>query len=131
MSWHKPETHTTPSKGSVHDEGASEPLAVGRELCDRLKRMNDALEHEPVAWAVMLHGGPLVVSRFWNVCDDEARVQGSAASVVPLYAHPPQDRVVRLPRRTIATGPVGIGWNEAMMLVVAELEAAGVRWEYD
>jgi hypothetical protein len=42
-----------------------------------------------------------------------------------------RERVVRLPRHDIATGPVGIGWNAAMTRVVAELEAAGVRWEYE
>ena len=38
--------HTTPSDGSVPREGTSERLAVGRELCDRLTRMNDANEQD-------------------------------------------------------------------------------------
>jgi hypothetical protein len=41
-----PPPPTTPSEGSVPGEGTSEPLAVGRELCDRLRRMNDANEQD-------------------------------------------------------------------------------------
>lgn len=116
MSWHKPETHTTPSEGSVHDEGASEPLAVGRELCDRLKRINDAIEQEPVAWAVW-GGGYGYVSLLRESAEEAARSDGG--TLITLYAAP-QDRVVRLPK-VVCSCCAGA--------FCESLDAAGVKWE--
>jgi hypothetical protein len=123
----------------VHDEGASEPLAVGRELCDRLKRINDAIEHEPVAWAVMEGGKPIAMfsSAFTDrsEADAFARMFADRCTVVPLYAAPPQDRVVRLPRRRASAcgGKYGDGWThgfaEAMYRVELMLSADGVKWK--
>ena len=42
----------------------------------------------PVAWATLFCGSPLVVSRFKQICDDEAYYQGDVATVIPLYRSP-------------------------------------------
>jgi hypothetical protein len=43
---------------------------------------------KPVAWATLFCGSPLVVSRFKQICDDEAHYQGDVATVIPLYRSP-------------------------------------------
>jgi hypothetical protein len=43
---------------------------------------------KPVAWATLFCGSPLVVSRFKQLCDDEAHYQGDVATVIPLYRSP-------------------------------------------
>ncbi len=80
---------------------------------------------EPVAWAVLDSAGSVIhasVSR--DACErgfaDEEIEQG--LSLAPLYAAPPQDRVVRLPKKD---------WtNPAIVLKVMDaLDAAGVKWK--
>ena len=63
---------------------------------------------EPVAWATLFCGSPLVVSRFKQICDDEARYQGDVATVIPLYRSPTlTDAEREAVRYMIAAGKFG------------------------
>jgi hypothetical protein len=88
---------------------------------------------EPVAWAVMYPGGFCigVVALHKHLAEERAAV---GDTVVPLYAAPPQDRVVRLPKvpdEMISTDKDTEGWLAAFDAFTEALDAAGVRWEYE
>jgi hypothetical protein len=95
---------------------------------------------EPVAWAVVCGESDSLMGfchtkreaiRFMHALIEATRAERFVLSHVPLYAAPPQDRVVRLPPKENATGPIGHGWNAAIDECRIMLEAAGVRWEYE
>lgn len=82
---------------------------------------------KPVAWATLFCGSPLVVSRFKQICDDEAHYQGDVATVIPLYRY--SHATVRLPRE-----PEDFEISEANGYAAAiedfkrALTEAGVEW---
>jgi hypothetical protein len=93
--------------------------------------MRGSVANEPVAWAVVLNAIEAIsmnggeAYRVTASKEEADRIAAHAMAVVPLYPHPPQKKVVRLPSAFNAKN-VG-GW---VMLALAEsLNAAGVEWE--
>lgn len=80
---------------------------------------------EPVAWAALRDDGDVA----WIGYTPEGAADGAGdRQIVPLYADPPQDRVVRLPRSiedSDGTVGLGIGLDRVKRL----LDTAGVKWE--
>jgi hypothetical protein len=112
-----------------------QPRKKGHDMTDDVDEgsaaMRGSVENEPVAWAVVLNAIEAIsmnggeAYRVTASKEEADRIAAHAMAVVPLYPHPPQKKVVRLPSAFNAKN-VG-GW--AMLALAESLNAAGVEWE--
>lgn len=123
-----PPPQTTPDEGSVPNEGTSEPRNGAVSGCETVQERQvfsqenltqNSSRTEPVAWAV--RGREYETGcefEFVALHKEYAEAAADGTEVIPLYTHPPQGRVVRLPADLL------IGHR----LIKAALDEAGVRW---